>query len=112
VDPAARLRHALPELYAFWAGTAQMMSSVLRDHERAPGRAGTGAVAFMVRATETLRAVWVVERRERKQLLAAIGHAVDFWTWRSLVSDEGLGNAAAAELMIDLVPLAQQPLGR
>jgi hypothetical protein len=45
-------------------------------------------------------------RRERGQararVRAAIGHALAFQTWRSLVRDQGLGNAQAAELMSGL----------
>jgi hypothetical protein len=46
-------------------------------------------------------------RRERGQararVRAAIGHALAFETWRSLVRDQGLGNAQAAQLIGGLV---------
>lgn len=119
-EPAARLRYGLDELYAYWARTAPMMSSVLADHEREPGRAGGGAIAYMAQAKKTLLAGWAIDRRERKRLHAAIGHAVHFYTWRSLVREHGLSSRAAAALMTDLVlsvarsdeRLTQQPKAR
>jgi hypothetical protein len=33
-------------------------------------------------------------------LLAAVGHPLDFTTWRSLVRDEGLDDEGAIEIMV------------
>ena len=38
----------------------------------------------------------------RKAVRAAVGHAVEFETWRSLVRTQGLSNRAAAEAMARL----------
>jgi len=37
---------------------------------------------------------------------AAIGHALDFATWRSLVRGQGLGDSVAISLMVRLVESA------
>ena len=41
------------------------------------------------------------ERRE--SLMAALGHAIDFWTWRSLTEGQGLDDEKAAILMTEMV---------
>ena len=55
---------------------------------------------------EHVRAVldrgWNVRGRRQKRLRAAVGHAVEFETWRSLVRREGLDDAEAAEAMVQL----------
>ena len=104
-DPEERLRTALEELYEFWRRTEPMMSSVLRDYEVDPERAGGGAVAFMARARDALLPGWSLRGRARTRLVAAIGHAVHFRTWRSLVGDGELTTAEAVEQMSEYVLL-------
>jgi len=36
-------------------------------------------------------------------MLAAIGHAIDFWPWRSLTESQGLDDEKAALLMTEMV---------
>ena len=49
-------------------------------------------------------------RRERgarrRRVEAAVGHAISFATWRSLVRDQGLSNSEAVDLMHGFVALA------
>jgi hypothetical protein len=49
-------------------------------------------------------------RRERgraqARVSAAVGHALAFPTWRSLVREQGLGDQEAVELMVSLVASA------
>jgi AcrR family transcriptional regulator len=102
-DPLERLEHGLAELYLYWDETEQMFSSVLRDYEVAPERVGMGAVTYMRQAAEVLQDGWDVRGRRRQLLLAAIGHAVHFGTWKSLVRIEGLSEQDAVFLMTTLV---------
>jgi hypothetical protein len=44
--------------------------------------------------------------RARERVQAATGHALAFSTWRSLARDQGLGDAAVADLMCRLVQAA------
>jgi hypothetical protein len=41
------------------------------------------------------------EARQGAQV--ALGHALDFWTWRSLVHERGLTEEEAIELMVGMV---------
>ena len=45
----------------------------------------------------------------RRRVQAAVGHALDFTTWRSLVRDHGLDDADAVALMCGLVQAAAAP---
>jgi AcrR family transcriptional regulator len=105
-DPEARLRTALAQTYAYHRHTEPMMSKVLRD-------ARVHAPVFEVldpylrhwdRARYALVADWGAEDGGRlKMLLAALGHALDFWTWRSLAREWDLTDEEAIELMVGMV---------
>ena len=45
---------------------------------------------------------WNVRGRRRDRLDAALGHALRFETWQSLVQEEGLSEEDAADLMVEL----------
>jgi hypothetical protein len=49
---------------------------------------------------------WGVEDECLALLLAALGHALDFQTWRSLVPERGLDDQQAVGLMINMVRCA------
>ena len=53
-------------------------------------------------AADVLASAWRMRGRERALLRAAIGHAIVFPTWRSLVRDKGLKDEQAVELMCRL----------
>jgi len=103
-DPEQRLRLALTEIYAFYAETQQMLESTGRDAERVP--AVRKAVAEMQGYLETARETLMHGRpergRRRARAAAAIGHALAFPTWRSLVREQGLSDSEAVELMAAL----------
>jgi hypothetical protein len=46
---------------------------------------------------------WQVADDRRESLTAALGHAIDFWTWRSLTEGQGLDDEKAALLMTEMV---------
>ena len=85
-----------------------MFSGVLRDHEVDPERSGAGVVVFMSRARDALLDGQNLGGPGGLMLRAAVGHAVHFYTWRSLVRDQGLANAAAATLRCRTIALAAQ----
>jgi hypothetical protein len=58
--------------------------------------------AHWAHAADVLTAPWRARGRRRMLLRAAIGHALAFETWRSLVRDEGLGDADAVEVAVRL----------
>lgn len=104
-DPEERLRRALAETYAYHRRTEPMMSKVLRDAQvHAPTfEASVSYRQHWERARYALVAGWGAEDQQLKRLLAALGHALDFWTWRSLVHEQGLTDEEAIELMLGMV---------
>ena len=59
---------------------------------------------------EALEATLMKGRRTRRlrraRIAAAIGHALDFGTWRSLTRERGLDRDEAVSLMVELVAAA------
>ena len=100
-DPDARLRSALPELYAFYRRTERMMDNLVRDEALVPTvkRTFGNFRGYIAAAGDTLMA----GRRGRKRQRAAIGHALAFETWRSLAREQELDDRQAADLMCRLV---------
>ncbi len=107
IDPPARLERALHETYAYYAEIEPMAASILRDAEVAPHRIGSSFAAFHAAALTVLLEGWPPSARGRRgHARAAIGHALRFQTWRSLVRDEELGADGAIRLMVALVRAA------
>ena len=107
-DPAERLRAALQELYAHYERTERMMGNLVRDEETMPivrERFG-GFHDYIAAARETLMRGRRTRGAARQRVGAAIGHALAFTTWRSLVREQGLDNARAADLMCRLAEAA------
>jgi AcrR family transcriptional regulator len=103
-DPALRLEHALRELYTYFARTAAMWEHVHRDGPVVPAlQAPLSAwVEYLGRARNTLVRGWRVDSRQRRRLEVAIGHALAFSTWASLVA-LGSDTQTAVGLMADMV---------
>ena len=103
-----RLEVGLSELYEYWNQTHQMFSSVLRDHEVDPDRSGGGVVIFISRACDALLDGQDLSGRRGQMLRAVVGHAVHFYTWRSLVQEQGLSKADAVTVMCEMIMRADQ----
>ena len=105
-DPAVRLMAALGELYAHYRRTERMMSNILRDEATMPivKRMLGGYRDYLTAARDVL----MNGRRGRRpqRLLAAVGHALTFGTWRSLAGEQQLTDSQAADLMSRLVAVA------
>jgi AcrR family transcriptional regulator len=106
--PDERLGVALGELYGFYARTSQMMENLLRDEPTSELlRERFGAFrAYLDAARETLLRGRGLRGGARRRTAAAIGHALAFSTWRSLVAEQGLSGDAAVELISALVDSA------
>ena len=98
-----RLKVGIAELYEYWSQTEAMFSSVLRDHEVDPERSGAGAVSFISRASQALLDGEDMSGARGNELHASVAHAVHFYTWRSLVRDQGLSNERAIALMTEFI---------
>jgi AcrR family transcriptional regulator len=99
-DPTERLRTALEQTYAYHRRTEAMMNQAFadrRDHE-----VMKTYLAHWQAAAELLAAPFRRRGREGTLLLAAIGHALGFETWRSLVREQGLSDEQAVEVAMRL----------
>jgi AcrR family transcriptional regulator len=113
-DPEERLRFALAELYAYYGRTEGMLANLLRDAQTHPvvDELMGGFRAYLDALRETLLRGRRVRGRTRGEVRAALGHALAFTTWSSLVRVEGLGDAQAVRLMCSFVAAAGAPSRR
>ncbi|HZT15629.1 MAG TPA: helix-turn-helix domain-containing protein [Gaiellaceae bacterium] len=111
-DPDARTEAALRELYAFYRRTEGMYASLLRDEPLVPvvQRLLRGFHDYLRAVEEALAAGRGLRGRAARRTRAAIGHAVAFSTWRSLVRDQRLSDGDAVALMCALVRSAAPEL--
>jgi AcrR family transcriptional regulator len=107
-DPGQRLEVALGELYAYYRRAGDMLDKLLRDEATVPIVAELFAPfhQFLTIVTEILMRGRGLRGKARDRTRAAIGHAVSFRTWQQLTGEQGLDDAAAAELMRRLVAAA------
>ena len=104
-EPEERLGVALLELYAYYGRTEAMLENLLRDEASMAVVAERFAVfhGFLAAARDVLIAGRGVRGGARRRTLAALGHAVSFSTWKSLVREQGLEDEEAAALIGALV---------
>ena len=109
-DPAGRLSVALAELYAFYGRTERMLDNLLRDEQTVPTVQETFAAfrAYLARAGEILLEGRRLRGRRADAVRAAIGHALSFGTWKSLVREQALDGDQAVDLMCRLVTAAAE----
>jgi AcrR family transcriptional regulator len=103
-DPERRLRKALGEIYAWYEIVEPDLALFRRDSSLVP------AYAFVTerRAAELGEVAGLLARGfpRRTEVRAAVGHALDFETWRSLVRRQGLTRRRAVDAMVRLVATA------
>jgi AcrR family transcriptional regulator len=99
-DPAARLAVALSELYAWYARTRRMLELLIRDRPLVPAMQSQFRLpGYLDAAADVLLAGRPERGAARRRARAALGHAVAFETWLSLVRQQGLTSAEAIRLM-------------
>jgi AcrR family transcriptional regulator len=113
-DPHRRFATALDELYAYYERTEPMLSNVLRDAELVDALRPTlvPMQAFLSETVEILAVGWGARGRRRRVLKAAIAHAIDFNTWRSLTASGEITRTEGVELVTALVEAAAAPRRR
>jgi AcrR family transcriptional regulator len=106
--PDERFRRALEEMYAYWRRTEPMISNLLRDEQTSEvvRRRFSGFHDYMDAVRDALVAGRPERGAARARVRAAIGHALAFDTWRSLVREQGLDDRQAVDLMRGLVARA------
>jgi AcrR family transcriptional regulator len=108
-DPDERLGIALAELYAFYGRAEPMLENLFRDEEIVPAvKRRFGAFrGYLAAAQDALIAGRAVRGASARRTRAALGHALAYSTWRSLVREQRLSGAEAAALIIELVDAAR-----
>jgi AcrR family transcriptional regulator len=104
-DPDERVATALSELYAYYRSSEAMLANLHRDEALVPvvGQFFGAYHAFIDAMGDVLMRGRRLRGRARRRVAAAVGHALAFATWRSLVREQELDDAEAAELMCRLV---------
>lgn len=100
-DPARRLRLALAQMYAWYESVQHDLALFSRDASLtvAGGETLGETLEQIALLADGLARGWP----RRKAVRAAIGHALAFETWRSLVRAEGLTEKQAVEAMVRFV---------
>ena len=92
------LRDALVAVYGWYDGVEQALALFARDTHLYPQITAERRQALADVADALARPLG-----RRRIVRAAVGHALDFETWRSLVRRQGLTNRAAADAMVAFV---------
>jgi len=108
-DPAERLDAGLTDLYRFYRDAEPMLTNVRRDRAVLPTEVQKRTAATDATYVDALLAPYGVRGARRKRLRAVLGHAVSFWTWRSLCIDQGLSNGEAVQAMTALALATATP---
>jgi len=106
VDPIERMRVGLSDLYRFYRSGERMLSRIYRDKAWLPEQHRVRLEMRGKQVRSVLLAAFPAAKRRRPRLRAVVGHAADFWTWRSLCVNHGLIESEAVELMVELASAA------
>ncbi len=102
--PEERLRGVLTDLYAWYEDAGPDLEVLLRDAKLVPaaGEQLAATTEGVSRLADQLARGWP----RRKAVRAAVGHALEFETWRSLVVRQGLSRRQAVEAMVQFVEVS------
>jgi AcrR family transcriptional regulator len=107
-DPEERLEVALRDLYGYYERLEPLLDNVQRDAAVMPVVAEMNA--YRMRYLEQIRDLlvegWPARGAARARLRRAIGHALEFRTWQSLVRRQGCRADEAIQLMLALARAA------
>jgi AcrR family transcriptional regulator len=115
-DPERRLKEALTELYGYFRRREGLWANILRDQDIPHHRDNPDVREIMrpfvehwERMQRTLAAGWGAHEGQAQQLLTgAIGLALDFQSWRTMVRKQGMTDEQAVELMARMVRCVAQ----
>jgi AcrR family transcriptional regulator len=107
-NPDERVRLALDELHAFYRHTEPMLDNLFRDEATMPLVRERFAAfrAYLAAALDVLMSGRDLRGAARRRTRAALGHAIAFSTWKSLVREQGLDDGEAASFVLALVAAA------
>jgi AcrR family transcriptional regulator len=100
-DPVARLETALRELYGYYERLEPLLANVERDSAVMPIIAEINAyrARYLDEVRDLLVGAWPTPGRARSRLARAVGHALEFGTWQSLVRSQKATTVEAVRLM-------------
>lgn len=103
-DPGERLRIALNEIYVYYAENESMLANLLRDVGvvEAVQQPFAQFLNYFDAARETLILGRPERGRSAQRVRAAVGHALGFRTWQSLVREQGCTANQAVDMMCRL----------
>ena len=109
-DPDERLYAAVCELYAFYRRTERMFDNLFRDEADTPlvRERFSAFRGYLTAARDTLMAGRTLRGARHRDTQAAVGHAIAFSTWKSLVAEQELQDVEAAILLRRLVDTASR----
>jgi AcrR family transcriptional regulator len=101
-DPSERLETALCELFRYYERLEPLLENVQRDAAVMPLVAEMNAyrLRYLEEIRDLLLQAWPTRGSARARLRRAIGHALEFRTWQSLVRRQGCATEEAAQLMV------------
>jgi AcrR family transcriptional regulator len=103
-DPWSTLHAGLSDIYRYFRAGEPMLTMVTRDADVVPDRIRNARLEHeRVWREALLRAL---PARRRASVRAAVAHATDFGTWRSLCVDQQLSDRAAVDLMVGMTAAA------
>jgi AcrR family transcriptional regulator len=104
-DPWDRLRLALTETYAYYRRNAGRIANIERDAPfmKMPDFGGRTIQSERQMLAERLASQFPLTGRSQRLVQAAVRHAVEFATWRTLTEPNDLSDEDAIELMVGLV---------
>jgi AcrR family transcriptional regulator len=110
-DADARLGAALDALYDWYERGEDMLEKLTRDVALVPAMQPPMEAfqGWLLAAADTVLRGRPERGARRRRIRAAVGHAMAFETWRSLVRHHGLSRSEAVELMQGLVDAAGRP---
>jgi AcrR family transcriptional regulator len=107
-DPGERLEAALRALYGYYERLEPLLANIQRDAPLLPivGEMNAYRVHYLEEVRDALLAGWPARGRARTRLRRALGHALDFRSWQSLVRGQGCRTTEAVELMVSFARAA------
>ena len=99
---------ALGQLYRWFGEHGDELFPIYRDAGSMPLQAQEALRGEATRIAGVLIDGHGKTGRDERRLRALAGHLVSFWTWRSLVRDQGLSNAEAADMAAGLLMSAAE----
>jgi AcrR family transcriptional regulator len=99
----ARLQTALDELYAWYGENGRDLFPIYRDADDTPESNQRARRESNARMADAILADLKATPARRRRVRAALGHVIGFWTWHSLMIEQGLTVREAAAMAAGFV---------